>query len=182
MFIEKHLKKQCFPYRGKYWFRNIVEIPHFIKEIFFLIRHGYYSDDVWNIDAWFLRNLPSLLERYENNRQGEAVIFDGIPISTDTDADGNITNQYVLDAPAALKQIQELRLSPQLEHDLIISFNIYRQAYEYYEFNDKMFHLIVNKMIMLAKRFEDEYWVGSVEETKNDLLKLFSFCFFDLWD
>ena len=179
MFIDKHLKKQCFPYRGKYWFRNIVEIPFFIKEIFFLIRHGYYSDDIWNIDAWFLRNLPSLLERCENNRQGEAVIFKGIPISTDADTG---INQYVLDAPAALKQIQELRLSPQLEHDLIISFNIYRQAYGYYEFNDKMFHLIVNKMIALAKRFEDDYWVGSVEETKNDLLKLFSFCFFYLWD
>lgn len=179
MFIDRHLTRQCFPYKGKYWFRNIVEIPHFIKEILFLIRHGYYSDDVWNIDDWFLRNLPSLLEKYEKDRQGEAVIFDGIPISTDADTD---TGQCVLNVPAALKQIQELRLSPQLEHDLIISFNVYRHAYEYYEFNDKMFHLIVNKIIMLAKKFEYEYWVGSVEETKNDLLKLFSFCFFHLWD
>lgn len=57
-----------FGYRGRYWFRNIKDLWILIKRVFFVLRHGYSPQALWEMDAWFIDVMKELLTWQRDNR------------------------------------------------------------------------------------------------------------------
>lgn len=57
-----------FGYRGKYWFRNIKDLWILIKRVFFVLRHGYSPQALWEMDVWFVDVMKELLTWQRDNR------------------------------------------------------------------------------------------------------------------
>lgn len=62
----KTIFKRCFSYKGKYWFYNIKEIPTYIKQMRFLMKHGYDMYACWETFDWFIHTMRKILthQRY----------------------------------------------------------------------------------------------------------------------
>lgn len=65
-----------FMFHGKSWWRNLKDIPIFIKRIFFVLKHGYSPVAQWEIYGWFMSVMKDLLINHRNNRWGTPVIID----------------------------------------------------------------------------------------------------------
>ena len=65
-----------FMFHGKSWWRNLKDIPIFIKRIFFVLKHGYSPVAQWEIYGWFMSVMKELLINHRNNRWGTPVIVD----------------------------------------------------------------------------------------------------------
>ena len=65
-----------FMFHGKSWWRNLKDIPIFIKRIFFVLKHGYSPVAQWEIYGWFMSVMKEILTNYRNNRWGTPVIID----------------------------------------------------------------------------------------------------------
>lgn len=65
-----------FMFHGKSWWRNLKDIPIFIKRIFFVLKHGYSPVAQWEIYGWFMSVMKELLINHRNNRWGTPVIID----------------------------------------------------------------------------------------------------------
>lgn len=74
-----------FMFRGKNWWRNLKDIPIFIKRIFFTLKHGYSPVAQWETFEWFIAVMREILINYRDNRMGTPVV---IP---DYDADSLIS-------------------------------------------------------------------------------------------
>lgn len=57
-----------FGYRGRYWFRNIKDLWILIKRVFFVLRHGYSPQALWEMDVWFVDVMKELLTWQRDNR------------------------------------------------------------------------------------------------------------------
>lgn len=57
-----------FGYRGGYWFRNIKDLWILIKRVFFVLRHGYSPQALWEMDVWFVDVMKELLTWQRDNR------------------------------------------------------------------------------------------------------------------
>lgn len=57
-----------FGYCGRYWFRNIKDLWILIKRVFFVLRHGYSPQALWEMDAWFIDVMKELLTWQRDNR------------------------------------------------------------------------------------------------------------------
>lgn len=57
-----------FGYRGRYWFHNIKDLWILIKRVFFVLRHGYSPQALWEMDAWFIDIMKELLTWQRDNR------------------------------------------------------------------------------------------------------------------
>lgn len=57
-----------FGYRGRYWFRNIKDLWILIKRVFFVLRHGYAPQALWEMDVWFIDVMKELLTWQRDNR------------------------------------------------------------------------------------------------------------------
>ena len=62
--------------RGKSWWRNLKDIPIFIKRIFFVLKHGYSPVAQWEIYEWFMSVMKEILTNYRYNRMGSPVVID----------------------------------------------------------------------------------------------------------
>ena len=65
-----------FMFHGKDWWRNLKDIPIFIKRIFFTLKHGYSPVAQWETFGWFITVMREILINYRDNRMGTPV---GIP-------------------------------------------------------------------------------------------------------
>lgn len=65
-----------FMFHGKSWWRNLKDIPIFIKRIFFVLKHGYSPAAQWETYGWFMSVMKEILTNYRNNRCGTPVIID----------------------------------------------------------------------------------------------------------
>lgn len=65
-----------FMFHGKSWWRNLKDIPIFIKRIFFVLKHSYSPVAQWEIYGWFMSVMKELLINHRNNRWGTPVIID----------------------------------------------------------------------------------------------------------
>ena len=70
------LSSDLFIFHGKYWWRNLKDIPIFIERIFFTLKHGYSPVAQWEIYGWFMSVMKELLTNHRNNRYGTPVIID----------------------------------------------------------------------------------------------------------
>ena len=65
-----------FMFHGKYWWRNLKDIPIFIERIFFTLKHGYSPVAQWETFEWFTDVMKEILTNYRNNRCGSPIIVD----------------------------------------------------------------------------------------------------------
>lgn len=65
-----------FMFRGTQFWRNIKDVPIFIKRIFFVLKHGYSPAAKWDTFQWFIAVMKEILTNYRNNRCGDAAIID----------------------------------------------------------------------------------------------------------
>ena len=64
-----------FMFHGKSWWRNLKDIPIFIKRIFFVLKHGYSPVAQWETFGWFITVMREILVNYRNNRMGTPVVI-----------------------------------------------------------------------------------------------------------
>ena len=64
-----------FMFRGKDWWRNLKDIPIFIKRIFFTLKHGYSPVAQWETFGWFITVMREILVNYRDNRMGTPVVI-----------------------------------------------------------------------------------------------------------
>lgn len=64
-----------FMFRGKDWWRNLKDIPIFIKRIFFALKHGYSPVAQWETFEWFITVMREILINYRDNRTGTPVVI-----------------------------------------------------------------------------------------------------------
>lgn len=64
-----------FVFRGKNWWRNLKDIPIFIKRIFFTLKHGYSPVAQWETFGWFIAVMREILINYRDNRMGTPVVI-----------------------------------------------------------------------------------------------------------
>ena len=64
-----------FMFHGKSWWRNLKDIPIFIKRIFFVLKHGYSPVAQWETFGWFITVMREILINYRDNRTGTPVII-----------------------------------------------------------------------------------------------------------
>ena len=64
-----------FMFHGKDWWRNLKDIPIFIKRIFFTLKHGYSPVAQWETFSWFIAVMREILVNYRDNRTGTPVVI-----------------------------------------------------------------------------------------------------------
>ena len=64
-----------FMFHGKDWWRNLKDIPIFIKRIFFTLKHGYSPVARWETFGWFITVMREILVNYRDNRMGTPVVI-----------------------------------------------------------------------------------------------------------
>ena len=64
-----------FMFHGKSWWRNLKDIPIFIKRIFFVLKHGYSPVARWETFGWFIAIMREILVNYRDNRMGTPVVI-----------------------------------------------------------------------------------------------------------
>ena len=64
-----------FMFHGKDWWRNLKDIPIFIKRIFFTLKHGYSPVAQWETFGWFITVMREILVNYRDNRTGTPVVI-----------------------------------------------------------------------------------------------------------
>ena len=64
-----------FMFHGKDWWRNLKDIPIFIKRIFFTLKHGYSPVAQWETFEWFITVMREILINYRDNRTGTPVVI-----------------------------------------------------------------------------------------------------------
>ena len=65
-----------FMFHGKDWWRNLKDIPIFIKRIFFTLKHGYSPVAQFETFEWFMDVMKEILTNYRYNRMGSPVVID----------------------------------------------------------------------------------------------------------
>lgn len=65
-----------FVFRGKNWWRNLRDIPIFIKRIFFTLKHGYSPVAQFETFEWFMDVMKEILTNYRYNRMGSPIVID----------------------------------------------------------------------------------------------------------
>ena len=63
-------------FHGKSWWRNLKDIPIFIKRIFFVLKHGYSPVANWETFQWFIDVMREILTNYRHFRSGTPDIID----------------------------------------------------------------------------------------------------------
>ena len=65
-----------FMFHGKSWWRNLKDIPIFIKRISFVLKHGYSPVAQWETFQWFIDVMLEILTNYRHFRSGTPDIID----------------------------------------------------------------------------------------------------------
>lgn len=89
------LSSDLFIFHGKYWWRNLKDIPIFIERIFFTLKHGYSPVAQWEIYGWFMSVMKELLTNHRNNRYGTPVIIDNGNYDEDIEAYNKILDNMI---------------------------------------------------------------------------------------
>ena len=90
-----------FMFHGKDWWRNLKDIPIFIKRIFFTLKHGYSPVAQWETFSWFISVMREILINYRDNRMGTPVVIpdshtdDSISENKNIEIYNNILNEMI---------------------------------------------------------------------------------------
>lgn len=106
IFYNEKIFKRCFDHRGKYWYRNIKEIPLYFKLMHHLIKYGYDEYATWETFNWFIATMKSILPHYRDHISIPIVIDD----YTEEKADKNEEKWYgIIDRMIELLNLMDER-------------------------------------------------------------------------
>ena len=71
-----NISSGLFMFRGTQFWRNIKDVPIFIKRIFFVLKHGYSPVAKWETFTWFIAVMKEILTNYRYNRVGDPIVVD----------------------------------------------------------------------------------------------------------
>lgn len=145
-----------------------------MKFAFQRVRRGWADEDTWNIDTWFCKVLPEMLEYLANNHQGTT--FECVE-SAEKDAAIGIIKENEIDDESSRRWEEILRCMANYIREGSEATRTKKNKYE-----DEWLADWDNKEI--SKKFYDEEIVLN-EYSKRCLsegLKLFEKYFYDLWD
>ena len=63
-----------FQYKGKYFYKNIKDIPLFFSRLKFVIKHGYYPQAEYETFSYFIDIFIEIISTYRYERNGTPVI------------------------------------------------------------------------------------------------------------
>ena len=86
-----------FMFHSKSWWRNLKNIPIFIKRIFFTLKHGYSPVAQWETFGWFMSVMKEILTNYRYNRMGSPVVIDNF-FDVKEENPNDITNEEAYNA------------------------------------------------------------------------------------
>ena len=86
-----------FVFRGKNWWRNLKDIPIFIKRIFFTLKHGYSPVAQFETFEWFMDVMKEILTNYRYNRMGSPVVIDNF-FDVKEENSNDVANEEVYNA------------------------------------------------------------------------------------
>ena len=139
LFYNKKIFDRCFDWRGKYWYKNIAEIPTYFKLMHHLIKHGYDEYATWETFDWFIDTMKNILTTY---RYGHL----GYPVgSLDEEWTEEMQNQLEIDYDADLDKMIALlndmdECNPKYEAEEYEK-NLKRKYDEMHEAKDEFFKL-----------------------------------------
>lgn len=73
MFYNKKIFERCFNWRGKYWYKNIKEIPLYFRLMHHLVKYGYDEYATWETFDWFIDTMQSILPTFRSEHHGYPV-------------------------------------------------------------------------------------------------------------
>ena len=73
LFYNEKIFKRCFNWRGKYWYKNIKEIPLYFRLMHHLIKYGYDEYATWETFDWFINIMKDILTYYRKHHHGYPV-------------------------------------------------------------------------------------------------------------
>ena len=84
-----------FRYKGKYFYKNLIDIKIYLKRIHFLCKNGYSPVATWETFSWFTNWANEIIEGYMKNRAGTSMInpYDNTELKHDKEAD-DIWDKY----------------------------------------------------------------------------------------
>ena len=65
-----------FPYKPKFCWRNIRNIPNLFQRIGYVLKHGYSPIARWDYIAWFIDTTKDIFEEYMKYHVGYKIIDD----------------------------------------------------------------------------------------------------------
>lgn len=74
LFYNKKIWDRCFDWKGKYWYKNIKEIPLYFKLMNHLIKHGYDDLAEWDMGRWFTDVMKEILISYRDDKSGYPIL------------------------------------------------------------------------------------------------------------
>lgn len=155
MFYNKKIFERCFSWRGKYWYKNIKEVPLYFRLMHHLIKNGYDEYATWETFNWFINTMKPILTSYRKNHYGTPVVIDNFPCIIKTDEDKAIAQENDAKWNSIIDRMIELL-------DLMDECNPKYDAPEY----------------------EEDLWLADAEMTaaKDEFFQLFAEHFYRLWD
>ena len=130
MFYNEKIFKRCFRYKGRYWYRNIKEIPLYFKLMHHLIKYGYDEFAEWETFNWFIDIMKSILPNYYKH-SGVPILVENYPWCEEAEQD------------KAIARLNEAKwysiISRMIESlDLMDESNIIYDDMDYEQQNEKM--------------------------------------------
>lgn len=92
-----NLTYNLFPYKKKYWYKNLKGIPVLFKRFVFLLRHGYTPAACWDTYAWFIDTMTEILEWHRNERLGTPCIMLPYQDTQEWEDNNNVAWNAILD-------------------------------------------------------------------------------------
>lgn len=108
MFYNKKIFQRCFRYKGRYWYKNIKEIPLYFRLIHHLVKHGYDEYASWETFSWFIDTMKSILTKYRDGHQGIPIVVDNYPWIVKTEEDKKIEHENEVKWDAIVNRMIEL--------------------------------------------------------------------------
>lgn len=156
MLYNKKIFKRCFTYRGRWWYRNIGQIPSYFRQLKFLIKHGYDVSARWDTFSWFISTMREVLTCYKEQHYGVPIIVENYPVGIATsDEEKKIVDDNEKQWNNIIDQMIELL-------DLMDECNpIYDQP-----------------------EYQEDIWKTDreINKAKEEFFQLFSKYFYYLWD
>lgn len=155
MFYNEKIFKRCFSYKGRYWYKNIKNIPLYFKLIHHLVKYGYDEYALWGTFGWFTDTMKSVLTRYKGGHCGTPILIDNYP----------------MDSYATDNESKALREKNEQIWDNIISRMI--ELLDLMDETNPIYH---------TEEYDYKRTDESLTNAKNEFFKLFSEHFWNLWD
>lgn len=156
LFYNKKIFKRCFTYRGRWWYRNIGQIPNYFYQLRFLTKHGYDIAAQWDTFSWFISTMREILTYYKEHHCGVPIIVENFPVGINlSDEEKKIIDDNAKQWDNIVNQMIELL-------DLMDECNpIYDQP-----------------------EYQEDIWKADREmnKAKEEFFQLFSKYFYYLWD